>query len=208
MKRLHLISLVLMLSMVSCVSNQKKEPDKAAMPSLEPPKAMDNDWSKWLVGNWQGTAKSDFGKHKDWVKGSCQMNIELALNGQFVIRKGQSRITSLSDEYIKQVKSRHLSDADIEKMRNSTFESMEIYTIDPRTGEITGYLFDSLRCIAKGTGRREGNKEIINWVWSGEGHGSSTRVTEKISDDRFISTEKYTMPDGGTMEDKAEMTRN
>jgi hypothetical protein len=114
----------------------------------------------------------------------------------------------LSDEYIKQVKSRHLSDSDIEKMRNSTFESMEIYTIDPRTGEITVYLFDSLRCIAKGTGKRQGDKEILNWVWSGQGQGLSTRVTEKISDNKFISTEKYTMPDGNTMEDKAEMTRN
>jgi len=104
MKRLYLISLVLMLSMASCVSNQKKEPDKGAMPSLEPPKVIGDDWSKWLVGNWQGTAKSDFGKHKNWVKGSCQMNIELALKGQFVVHKGRSQITSLSDEYIKQVK--------------------------------------------------------------------------------------------------------
>jgi hypothetical protein len=209
MKRLHLISLVLMLSMVSCVSNQKKEPDKGAMPSLEPPKAIDNDWSKWLVGNWQGTAKSDFGEHKDWVKGSCRLNIELALNSQFLVRKGQAQIISLSDEYVKYMKENmHLSDSDIEKMRNSTFESMEIYTIEPKTGEITGYLFDSLRCIAKGTGKREGNKEIINWVWSGQGRGSSARVTEKISNNKFISTEKYTMPDGSTMEDKAEMTRN
>jgi hypothetical protein len=194
--------------MVSCVSNQKKEPDKGAMPSLEPPKAIDDDWSKWLVGNWQGIAKSDFGEHKDWAKGKCLLNIELALNGQFLVRKGQSRIISLSDEYIKQLKGQRLSGSDIEKMCNSTFESMEVYTIDPKTGEITGYLFDSLRCIAKGTGKREGNKEIINWVWSGQGQGSSTRVTEKISDDKFISTEKYAMPDGSTMEDKAEMTRN
>ena len=208
MKRLHLILLVLMLSMVSCVSNQKKEPDKGGMPSLEPPKAIDDDWSRWLVGDWQGTAKSDFGGHKDWAKGKCQLNIELALNGQFLVRKGQSQITSLSDEYIKQLKGQRLSDSDIEKMRNSTFESMEIYTIEPKTGEITGYLFDSLRCIAKGTGKREGNKEIMNWVWSGQGQGTSARVTEKISDDKFISTEKYTMPDGSAMEDKAEMTRN
>jgi hypothetical protein len=178
MKRLHLISLVLMLSMASCVSNQKKEPDKGAMPSLESPKAIDNDWSKWLVGNWQGTAKSDFGEHKDWVKGSCQMNIELALNSQFLVRKGQAQIISLSDEYVKYLKENmHLSDSDIEKMRNSTFESMEIYTIEPKTGEITGYLFDSLRCIAKGTGKREGNKEIMSWVWSGQGQGTSTRFT-------------------------------
>jgi hypothetical protein len=208
MKKLYLISLVLMLSLVSCASNQKKEPEKGNIPSLEPPKAIDDEWSKWLVGNWQGTAKSNFGQHKDWAKGDCRLNIELALNGQFLVRKGQSRVISLSDEYIKQLKGQHFSDSDIEKMRNSTFESMEIYTIDPKTGEITGYLFDSLRCIAKGTGKRQGNKEIINWVWSGQGQGSSTRVTEKISDDKFISTEKYTMPDGGAMEDKAEMTRD
>jgi hypothetical protein len=30
---------------------------------------------------------------------------------------------------------------------------------------------------------------------------------EKVSDDRFIATEKYTLPDGSTMEDKIEMTR-
>jgi hypothetical protein len=208
MKRLYLVSLVLILGLVSCTSTQKKEPDKANIPSLEPPKALDDDWSKWLVGNWQGTAKSDFGKHKDWAKGKCRLNIELALNGQFVVRKGQSQITGLSDEYIKQLKGQRLSDSDIEKMRNSTFESMEVYTVDTKTGEITGYLFDSLRCIAKGTGKREGNKEIMNWVWSGQGQGTSVRITEKISDDKFISTEKYTMPDGSAMEDTVEMTRN
>ncbi|MGA2323752.1 MAG: hypothetical protein ABSG22_07890 [Sedimentisphaerales bacterium] len=208
MKKLSAILLVITIIAASCTTNREKESGKENIPSLEPPKSLDDNWSKWLVGDWQGTAKSDFGGHKDWVKGSCRLNIELALNGQFLVRKGQSQITGLSDEYIKQLKGRHLSDSDIGKMRNSTFESMEIYTIEPKTGEITGYLFDSLRCIAKGTGKREGNKEIINWVWSGQGQGSSTRVTEKISDDKFISTEKYAMPDGSTMEDKAEMTRN
>jgi hypothetical protein len=207
MKKLYLISLVLILSLSSCVSNQKKQADKGNIPSLEPPKALNDEWSKWLVGEWQGTAKSDFGEQKDWAKGDCRLNIELALNGQFLVRKGQSRVTGLSDEYIKQLKEQQMSDSDIEKMRNSTFESMEIYTIDPKTGEVVGYLFDSLRCVAKGTGKREGNKETINWVWSVQGAGSSTRVTEKISDDKFISTEKYTMPDGSTMEDRAEMVR-
>jgi hypothetical protein len=208
MKRLSVILLVMTVSIASCVSNQKKAPDKNNMPSLSSPKALNDDWSKWLIGDWQGTAKSDFGGHKDWVKGKCRLNIEFALNGQFLLRKGQAEVISLSDEYIKQLKETHQSDSDIEKIRNSTFESMEIYTIDTKTGEIVGYLFDSLGCIAKGTGKREGNKEIINWVWSGQGVGSSVRVTEKVSDDKFISTEKYTMPDGSTMEDKAEMTRS
>jgi hypothetical protein len=208
MKRLSVTLLVIMVSIASCISNQKKEPDKGNMPSLEPPKVIDDDWSKWLVGQWQGTAKSDFGEHKDWVKGRCRLNIEFALNGQFLLRKGESQITGLSDEYVKQLKGQHLSDSQIDKIRSSTFESMEVYAIDPKTGEVIGYLFDSLGCIAKGTGKREGNKEIMNWVWSGQGQGISSRVTEKLSDDKFIATEKYTMPDGSIMVDKAEMTRN
>jgi hypothetical protein len=154
-----------------------------------------------------GNGQIGFGEHKDWVKGNCRLNIELDLNGQFIVRKGQSQVTALSDEYVKQLKGQNLSDSEIEKIRNSTFESMEIYTIDPKTGEIIAYLFDSLRCIAKGTGKREGNKEIMNWVWSGQGQGTSTRVTEKVNDDKFVTTEKYTMPDGSIMEDNAELTR-
>ena len=47
----------------------------------------------------------------------------------------------------------------------------------------------------------------MKWEWSGSGQGSSVRITEKVSDDKFIITEKYTMPDGSIMVDKAEMTR-
>ncbi len=205
MKKLNLIAFVLILS-VSCASNQKNQIDKGNIPSLEPPKQLNDQWSKWFVGSWQGTAVSDFGRHKQWAKGNCQIKYELDLNGQFLIRRGQSQVTSLSDEYTSQLKGQGLSDSDIEKMRSSTFESMEVYTID-KNGEIVGYLFDSLRCAAKGTGRREGNKEIINWQWTIQGAGSSTRITEKISDNKFISTERYLLPDGSTMEDKIEMSR-
>jgi hypothetical protein len=208
MKKLSVILLIMMVSIASCVTNQKKEPDKGSIPSLASPKVLDDDWSKWLVGEWQGTAKSDFGQHKDWAKGKCRLNIELDLNGQFLVRKGEAQITSLSDEYIRQLKETHLSDSDIEKIRNSSFASMEVYTVDPNSGEVIGYLFDSLRCIARGTGKRQGNKEITNWVWSGQGQGSSVRVTEKISEDKFIATERYMMPDGSVMEDKMEMTRS
>jgi len=187
--------------------NQKKNPNKDNIPSLEPPKAIDDAWSKWLIGQWEGTATSDFGENKDWVKGDCRLDIELGLKGQFIIRKGRSEVTGLSDEYIKQLKGQGLSDSDIDKIRNSTFENIEYYFVDGKTGEVTGYLFDSLGCIAEGRGKREGNKEIINWVWSGKGQGKSVRITEKVSGDKFISTEKYNLPDGGVMEDKVEMSR-
>jgi hypothetical protein len=61
--------------------------------------------------------------------------------------------------------------------------------------------------VALGTGRCEGNKEIIEWKWSVGGQGTSIRTTERISQDKFVATEKYTLPDGGTMEDRAQMVR-
>jgi len=71
-----------------------------------------------------------------------------------------------------------------------------------------GYLFDSMRCIAKGTGRLEGNKEIMKWRWSGTGQGAtSIRNIEKINDNKFTLNHKYTLPNGNKMEDKIEMTR-
>jgi hypothetical protein len=142
------------------------------------------------------------------VKGKGRRQIELGLNGQFLIERGQAEITQLSEEYIQYLKeTMHASDEEIKRFQSSTFKSLEIHTIDPKTGECIGYLFDSLRCIAKGRGKREGNKEIMEWEWSGAGQGTSIRITEKANDDKLIITEKYTLPDGSIMEDKGEMTR-
>jgi len=41
--------------------------------------------------------------------------------------------------------------------------------------ERIGYFFDSLRCIAEGRGIRQGNKEIMEWEWSGTGHRKKHR---------------------------------
>jgi len=166
------------------------------------PKPIDDDWSKWLVGEWEGSGESDAGKGKGWEQ------IELGLNGQFLIMKGEAEITQITPEQIQYLKETlHASDEEIERFQSSTFKSLEIHTIDPKTGEIIGYLFDSLRCIAKGRGNRQGNKEIMEWEWSGSGQGTSIRITEKVSDDKLIITEKYTLPDGSIMEDRGEMTR-
>jgi hypothetical protein len=203
MKKLSVVSLfIAVIFTTSCGVNQEKEIAKESGPSVFLPKPIDDDWSKWLVGEWEGSGESDAGKGK----GSVQ--IELGLNGQFLIMKGEAEITKITGEqkqYLKQTL--HASDEEIKRFQSSTFKSLEIHTIDPKTGETIGYMFDSLRCIAKGRGKREGNKEIIKWEWSGNGQGTSIRIKEKVSDDKLISTEKYTLPDGSTMEDKWEMTR-
>ena len=194
--------LVITVIIASCAINQEKEIAKESGHSVFLPKPIDDDWSKWLVGEWEGSGESDAGKSKGWVQ------IELGLNGQFLIMKDEAEITEITPEQKQYLKENmHASDEEIKRFQSSTFKSLKIHTIDSKTGEIIGYLFDSLRCIAKGRGKREGNKEIMKWEWSGAGQGTSIRITEKVSDNKLIITEKYTLPDGSSMEDKGEMTR-
>ena len=189
--------LVVMLSMASCVINKEKEMAKESESPSFQPKPLDDEWFKWLVGEWEGWVGLGTAKSKGWMKA------ELDLNGQFLITKHEHKVT---DEIIQELKKiMHISDEDAKKFQSTTFKYLEISTIDPKNGEIITYLFDSLRCIAKGAGKCEGNKEVIEWEWSASGQGTSIRITEKVSDDKFITTEKYTMP--SVWEDKREMAR-
>ena len=80
--------------------------------------------------------------------------------------------------------------------------------IDPKTGEVIGYLFDSMRCIAQGRGKRQGNREIIEWEWSATAQGAtSVSTTEKDNDNKFTYNHKYILPNGNKMEDTIEFTR-
>ena len=97
---------------------------------------------------------------------------------------------------------------DIERFLSMSYKSLQIQTIDPKTGEVIEYLFDSQRCIAQGRGRRQGNKEIIEWVWSATAHGAtSVSIIEKINDDKFTYNHKYILPNGNKMDDNVEFTR-
>ncbi len=92
--------------------------------------------------------------------------------------------------------------------KSNPFKELQLHTIDPKTGERIGYLFDSLRCIAKGAGRLEGNKEIMEWEWSGTGQGATcVGIIEKISDDKFTGSHKYILPNGNKMEEKLVLIR-
>jgi hypothetical protein len=203
MKKLFIIPLIVMVSLTSRAINEEKEVVEESKPSSFQPKPLDDDWSKWLVGEWEGLFESDVGT------GKIRTKIELGLNGQFLIMKGESKIPETTDEqrqYLRETL--HASNEEIEKFQSSTFKELQIHTIDPKTGEVIGYLFDSMRCVAKGRGRRQGNKEIMEWEWSGRGQGAtSVRIIEKINDNKFTINHKYTLPDGSKMEDKIEMTR-
>ncbi len=192
MRHISIVLLIVMVSMASCATNQEKEIAEESKPSSFQPEPLDDEWSKWLVGEWDGGFKIEFG-----------------LNRQFLIMKGEAETGEMTPDQIKYLKDTlNASDEDIEKMQSHPFKELQIHTIDPKTGERIGYLFDSTRCIAKGTGRLEGNKEIMKWRWSGRGQGAtSIRIIEKINDNKFTLNHKYTLPDGKKMEDKIEMTR-
>jgi len=165
------------------------------------PEPLDDEWSKWLVGEWKGIVRLGGMKSK-----ACR-EIEPGLNGQFLITKHEHKVTNEEIQELKKIM--QISDEDVKKYQNLPFKYLEIWTIDPSNGEIVGYLFDSMRCVATGKGRREGNKEIMEWKWFVHAQGAtSIRIIEKVSDDKFIAAEKYMLPDGSTiMEAQGEFTR-
>ncbi len=170
------------------------EPDTPAM-FLPPPLA--DDWTKWVVGEWELAGTGNAGKGRGVTR------FELALGGQFLICRGQAELTGLDPDYLK--KHMHATDTEIERFRRAGYQQLEIYTIDQKTGEVIGFLFDNLRCVAQGRGRREGYREIMDWEWqTGQ---KSTRITERVSVDKIMVIERTPNPDGSVMEDKAEMTR-
>ncbi len=161
------------------------------------PLPLTDEWTKWIVGEWKGGGAGQAGG------GHGTARFELTLSDQFLICRGSSVITELDPEYLK--KHLHATDTEVERFRRAGYHMLEIYTIDQKTGEVIGFLFDNLRCVATARGSRHGDQEIMNWVWQ-SGH-RSTRITERLGADKMRLTERTPLPDGSTMEDKGEMTR-
>ena len=222
MKRLSIILLVAMVSISSCAINEEKEMAKESGASSFQPKPLDDEWSKWLVGEWEIVSGES-----DWLTdesgkaekidvnelGSGGFKIEFGLNGQFLIWKSWDETGEMTDEQKKQLKealkgTTNASDEDLERFVAMPYKSLQIQTTDPKTGEVIEYLFDSQRCIAQGRGRRQGNKEIIEWVWFATAQGAaSVSIIEKINDNKFTYNHKYTLSNGNKMEDNIEFTR-
>ena len=123
--------------------------------------------------------------------------------------KTEAKTIDITDEQRRYLKDTlRASDEDIKRYRSPTSRELQMHTIDPKTGEVVGYLFESFHCTAQGKGRRQGNKEIIEWKWSVVTQGAtSVRIIEKINNNTFTLNHKYILPDGSRMEDKAEITR-
>ena len=201
MNRLSTLLLVVMVSLSSFAINEEKEMAKESESASFQPKPLDDEWSKWLVGEWKGTVEL-LG-----IKSEASKEIEFGLNEQFLITKHEHKVTDEAIQKFRKVT--HISDEDAKRYQSLPFKYLEILTIDPKNGDVIGYFFDSMRRVAEGKGKFQGNKEIVEWQWFAQGQRafSSIRTVEKVSDDRFIPTTKYFAPDGSTMEGKVEMTR-
>lgn len=164
------------------------------------PKPLDDEWSKWLVGQWETTGQTDTGSGKGTVR------IELALNGQFRLHTEEGTVTEMTPDQERYLKrNMHASDEEIARFKAAPYRALEIYTTDQVTGDTIGYLFDSLRCIATGRGTRKGNTETVHWQWA-TGH-KSTRITQRAGPDKLTVTQQTPMPDGSIMQEKGHATR-
>ncbi len=164
------------------------------------PQPLADDWTAWIVGEWEGSGGSDTGGGKGIER------IDLALNGQFLICRGEARITEMTPEQADYLRrNMHASEEEIERFKRDSYQALQLFTVDQNTGDVIGFLFDSLRCIATGRGRREGNRLTMEWEWA-TGH-KSTRITEKVNANKMIVIQRTPMPDGSVMEEKGESIR-
>jgi len=191
-------------------NSNKNNLKQSGSPTFQP-KPLEDEWSRWLIGVWKIYGQTE------WVAGNLESidtsdveksnnglaKIGLDLNGQFLIIKTEGEIPEMTDEQIQNLKkSTQASDEEIERFVSSPFKSTQIFTIDPKTDEIIGYLFDSLRSIAEGKGKREKNKLIMEWNWHSLGEGvTSKQIRERVGDDKLIIKEEFAMPDGKVMKE-------
>ena len=53
MKKLLIVLFIVMVGVASCAKMQKKEIAKESGSTSFQPKPLDDEWSKWLVGEWE-----------------------------------------------------------------------------------------------------------------------------------------------------------
>ncbi|MCE5184506.1 MAG: hypothetical protein LLF76_00070 [Planctomycetaceae bacterium] len=198
MKIKWLLILISLAALMACAPKEAQKP--SVNPPVFMPKPLDSEWSNWITGKWHGRGQSSIGG------GTSIMIIQPALNGQFLMHTSECRLDEMTPEQTQNLRTMTgASDADIERFRKEGFREIRLETVDPASGEVHCYLFDSLRCIAVGRGRLEGNKQIIDWQWSVGGRGASTSITEKLDENTFRIGGVYKQ-DGKIIDDQESIT--
>ena len=83
---------------------QEKKKVQENVPSLTPPKGLDDEWSRWLIGEWDIAAESDLPGFACWVRGTGRVKAELGVGGQFLVVTKQGEVAQLSDEYVQHLR--------------------------------------------------------------------------------------------------------
>jgi hypothetical protein len=135
MKKFILFTLCFFVCLAMPLSAQDQEMQKpeAEMSHMMPPQALDDDWSKWLVGEWEGSSESAKGKSQEWEKYS------FGLDNQFLFSESKSVTGPM------------------------TYQGMGATTINVESGAVVGYWIDNWRGMYEGSGTREGDKLTMEW---------------------------------------------
>lgn len=198
MKRAIFLLAVLNLLVLPSLAQEKKE-GKEAEQSMTPPKPLEDDFINWMVGEWDGWTQSPMSKSKDSYK------MEWSLDKQFALMHITSKTTEMTAAQKKDAAEAYgMSMEDLEKIMQMTYKGMGLLTLNPMTGEPMGYWFDNWRGVYKGTGKREGNREVMTWEGPMD---TEMRTTERVSNDKMVVTFSWKSPKGPMMEGKSEYTR-
>ncbi len=174
MRKSFIVLLALMVCIAMPLMAQEKEMAKKEMPAMPaPPAPLDDDYMKWMVGEWKGWSENTMGKSEVSMK--CNMNF----GGQFMMIEYKAEGPM------------------------GQFTGGAAMTLNEEGG-IDGFWVDSMRDMAKGKGTRDGDVMTMHWESK---MGKGTRITKKVSDDKYVVTSKWEMPNGMVMEGKEEMTR-
>lgn len=199
MKRTFVLLFAMTAFLALPLQAQEKEMPKEKMMSASAIKPLEDDLCKWMIGEWEGWSESTMGKAQETMK------VEWGLDKQFVMTSLTSKVTEMKPEQMKAMaEAMKMSKEDMSKMMERVYKGMGPMTINPMTGEWIAFWFDNWRGMYKGTGKREGNKIVMNW----EGPmGKSVRTIEKAGEDKLVMTYKEEMPGGVIVEGRTEMTR-
>ncbi len=201
-KLLLAVSIMLLLSLSAFPQEAEVGKDKMSTEPMEmmPPQPLNNAMLNWLVGEWEGTTETNMGKSEDWMK------IEKGLDGQFLLMHYKGKNTEVKDEAMKSMKEQmHMTDEQINEMMQKPYMGMGVITLNPKSGELMGYWFDSYRDVSKGTGTVEAAKSMM--TWTSPAMGTMSRTTEKLGPDKMKITIKGKDTSGIEFEGTSMMTR-
>jgi hypothetical protein len=109
-----------------------------------PPPPLNDEFLKWMVGEWRGISESSRGASHEWMK--C----ELTLDGQFLLMNFKSEFEG-----------------------GGGISGLGALTLN-QTGDFLGLWIDSWRNISQGKGKREGNVLTMEWSIPGMGKQTRT----------------------------------